>query len=176
MEESLDLKDAFTFQAEVNTSNLSQLFDSSMPLQELTSPSQRFSMPASPCSSAYSFNFQVAGYCMRHTVENPEPRLSSKQLISLYTVQYINKFLRRRAYELVRGTEIFKLLFLEHFSETNSLVSTRHRRPNCLEKEKSKKHFWDDRSCVDLLCPVLQVLLVCTKLLHRCKSVFIFRP
>lgn len=70
--------------------HLSRLSDSSMPLQELPSHSQRFSMLASPCSSAYNFDLQVAGYCMRHTVENPMPRPSFKQLISLYTLQYIS--------------------------------------------------------------------------------------
>lgn len=96
--------------------HLSRLSDSSMPLQELPSHSQRFSMPASPCSSAYSFDLQVAGYCMRHTVENPMPRLSSKQLISLYTVQYITDCSNCVHMSWSEATENFKLLFFSSIS------------------------------------------------------------
>lgn len=137
--------------------HLSRLSDSSMPLQELPSHSQRFSMPASPCSSAYSFDLQVAGYCMRHTVENPMPRLSSKQLISLYTVQYITDCSNCVHMSWSEATENFKLLFfLEHFSQTNS-----HHSLGCPpaqtdlvpQRRKSANYFRDSRSSVDLLGP-----------------------
>lgn len=123
--------------------HLSRLSDSSMPLQELPSHSQRFSMPASPCSSAYSFDLQVAGYCMRHTVENPMPRLSSKQLISLYTVQYITDCSNCVHMSWSEATESFKLLFFSRAFQPNkqppfTRVSSRTDRFSSSEKEKCK--------------------------------------
>lgn len=158
--------------------HLSRLSDSSMLLQELPSHSQRFSMPASPCSSAYSFNFQVAGYCMWHTVENPMPRLSSKQLISLYTVQYISDCSDDVHMSWSEATENFKFFFFSWAFQRNrrpQLIFSRTGGLSSSENENSKIFPGRSLPC-GFTRPILQVFLVCTKLLHRYKSVLMSCP